>query len=478
MPVLNLALLVCISVCLGLSLVWISDLTGILRAGLAGASFSAKTPQGDRHPPLLQNVMPPSPSSGPSRLSPSAGPPSPSLPSPWYAVNLSLLFPGLGHFYGGQIGRGLLWLILGIGLLATTIWAFLGANGDVQIGAGCLGMGLVLWVFSVIDAYSCLSQAPKQQFRSFASQERKDKTVKDIWFSVFLSQLLPGLGHLQANRLVAGAIFLVVTLLWFTAAALFRSVMMGLGLLLAIACAQLAWQLSFQPVRPAAAPQLAAAGRTGTGTTGSAAELERSESSSRFPVNLPLRLSPAPAVTQAILRKGLALALLILLSRSLMFGSVALAEQWVEPFAVPSESMWPTLQVGDRILVSKSNRYRPERGDIVVFRSRYFIGRDNTVAESEESHFFVKRLVAMAGDQIEISQGQLLLNGLPLNERYLAEPIGYEMPPTVLLPGQLFVLGDNRNFSFDSHVWGALSTQDVVGKAYRISWPPARNRAL
>jgi len=431
--------------------------------------------------------MPPSPSSGPSRLSPSAGPPSPSLPSPWYAVNLSLLFPGLGHFYGGQIGRGLLWFVLGIGLLATTVWAFLGANGDVQIGAGCLGMGVVLWVFSVIDAYSCLCQAPKQQFRSFASQERKDKTAKDIWFSVFLSQLLPGLGHLQANRLVAGVIFLVITLLWFTAAALFRSVMVGLGLLLAIACAQLAWQLSFQPVRPAAAPQLAATAAgtvmtdtvtTDTVTTGSAAESERSENGRRLPVNLPLQLSPAPAVTQAILRKGLALALLIFLSRSLMFGSVALAEQWVEPFAVPSESMWPTLQVGDRILVSKSNRYRPERGDIVVFRSRYFIGRDNTVAESEESHFFVKRLVARAGDQIEISQGQLLLNGLPLNERYLPEPIGYEMPPTVLLPGQLFVLGDNRNFSFDSHVWGALSTQDVVGKAYRISWPPARNQPL
>lgn len=400
--------------------------------------------------------------------------PSSLQPSPWYAVNLSLLFPGVGHFYGGQLLRGMLWLGLGVTLLLLTVWAFLGANGNVQLGAGCLGMGLVLWVFSVIDAYSCLSQTPKQVFRSFASQTRLDGTAKDVWFSVFLSQLLPGLGHLYANRLVAGAIFLVLSLLWFTAVALFSPALIGVGLLLAIACAQLAWQLSVQPVALSANPVNAGA-RVPIDRALEPAPIGEATGLSMV---MPVQVSPAPAAAKLIVRQGLVLAVLILLSRSLMFGSVPLVEHWIEPFAVPSESMVPTLQVGDRILVSKSSSYRPERGDIVVFRSHHAIGAGGTIAESEESQFFVKRLVAIEGDQLQITKGQLIVNGQPLQEAYLPEPIAYELEPQQLLPGQLFVLGDNRNFSFDSHVWGALPAADVVGKAYRISWPPERNQPL
>lgn len=403
-------------------------------------------------------------------------------PSPWYAVNLSLLFPGVGHFYSGQYARGLLWCGLGLSLLLATVWAFLGTHGNVQLGAGCLGMGLVLWVFSVIDAYSSLSQGPQQEFRSFASQARQDETVKDLWFSVFLSQLLPGLGHFHAQRLVAGAVFFAVTLLWLAAVALFPSAIGAMGGLWAIASAQLAWQLSFQPSQPAlAAERSGNAARSGNGNPGNPSNPSNpgiTRPGAGLQMMMPLQVSPAPAVAQGIVRQGLVLAVLILLSRSLMFGSVALAEQWVEPFAVPSESMVPTLQVGDRILVSKSADYRPERGDIVVFRSHHAIGEGGTVAESLESHFFVKRLVALGGDQVEITQGRLLVNGQPQVESYLPEPIRYEMAPQQLPPGELFVLGDNRNFSFDSHVWGTLPARDLVGHAYRISWPPERNQPL
>ncbi len=395
-------------------------------------------------------------------------------PSPWYAVNLSLLFPGVGHVYGGQVGRGLLWFGLGFGLLLTTIWAFLGLHGNVQLGAGCLGMGVVLWVFSVIDAYGCLSQEPKPVFRSFTSQECKDETVKDLWFSVFLSQLLPGLGHLYAQRLVAGAVFLLMTLLWLVAVSLSRSVIMGMGLLWATACAQLAWQLSFQPLQLAGASEFVATASS-VGTV--ADSLGRNRGGLQM-IDPPLKVSPAPAVAQGIVRRGFLLAILLLLSRSLMFGSVTLAERWVEPFSVPSESMVPTLQVGDRILVSKSASYQPKRGDIVVFRSHHVIGEGGKVAESQKSHFFVKRLVALGGDQVEIIQGQLWVNGQPRVEAYLPESIRYELAPQQVPPGELFVLGDNRNFSFDSHVWGTLPTRDVVGHAYRISWPPERNQPL
>ena len=100
------------------------------------------------------------------------------------------------------------------------------------------------------------------------------------------------------------------------------------------------------------------------------------------------------------------------------------------------------------------------------------------VVEQPEGQFFVKRLIAVGGDRLRITRGQLWVNDQPWVEPYLAEPIGYELPELVIPPGQLFVLGDNRNFSFDSHVWGTFPVEDLVGRAYRISWPLERNRPL
>ena len=129
-------------------------------------------------------------------------------------------------------------------------------------------------------------------------------------------------------------------------------------------------------------------------------------------------------------------------------------------------------------MVSKSDGYQPHRGDIVVFQSYYTVGAEQAIALSQESHFFVKRIVAIEGDQLEVRNGQLWVNGEPQLEEYLPEPIRYELPAQQLRQGELFVLGDNRNFSFDSHVWGTLPVQDIVGQAYRISWPPERNQPL
>jgi signal peptidase I len=446
--------------------------------------------------------------------------PSRTLPSPWYAVNLSLLFPGLGHFHGGKLGRGLLWFGLGWGLLLLTVWSFLGANGNSQLGAACLGMGLVLWVFSVIDAYGCLGQADPQVFRSFASQSRDRETAKDLWFSVFLSQLLPGLGHLQAQRLVAGAMFLVLALLALAAATLFWPAMLALAGIMAIATAQLSWQLSVQPLclndsglaqrpapvqdpgqdpgqNPAQNPATTSAKTTAT-ALGNALQTSAASSpgepaspppgpvpmpipssaTSTLASPVPIQMTPAPQITRRIVHQGLLLALLVLLSRSLLFGSGIWVEQWVEPFAVPSESMVPTLQVGDRILVSKSARDLPQRGSVVVFRSHHTIGEGGQVVDVPESQFFVKRLVAVGGDRLKITAGQLWVNDQPQLEPYLAEAIAYELPELQVPPGELFVLGDNRNFSFDSHVWGTLPAENLVGRAYRVSWPLERNRPL
>lgn len=125
-------------------------------------------------------------------------------------------------------------------------------------------------------------------------------------------------------------------------------------------------------------------------------------------------------------------------------------------------SMLPTLEDGEFVLVSKLN-YRfgeVERGDIIVFH--YPMDPDQEL---------IKRVIGLPGDTINVQSGIVSVNGQQLTEPYIAAaPLysGQWMVPE----GQLFVLGDNRNDSSDSHSWGYLPFEKVVGKAIVIYWPP------
>lgn len=147
-----------------------------------------------------------------------------------------------------------------------------------------------------------------------------------------------------------------------------------------------------------------------------------------------------------------------------------------EPRYIPSNSMDPTLHIGDRLLVDKIG-YRwqaPHRGDIVVFNppARLVkLGYDHSQA-------FIKRIIGEPGDTVQVRGGQILLNGKPLAETYILEPPQYEMPAVTVPPGYVFVLGDNRNDSNDSHVWGPLPQQNLIGKARLRFWPIDRLGSL
>jgi len=142
-----------------------------------------------------------------------------------------------------------------------------------------------------------------------------------------------------------------------------------------------------------------------------------------------------------------------------------------QAFYIPSGSMEPTLQIGDRILVGKfSYRLRPiRRGDIIVFRYPLGPARD-----------FVKRVVGLPGETVELREGLVLINGKPLSELYpTALPGGDRACTSTYGPkrvptGQFFVLGDNRCNSEDSRFFGFVPAQNVVGKALLVYWPPPR----
>src|SRR5215212_6681823 len=144
----------------------------------------------------------------------------------------------------------------------------------------------------------------------------------------------------------------------------------------------------------------------------------------------------------------------------------------MEAFWIPSGSMIPTLEIGDRVLVNKFI-YRftePERGDIIVFRS---------VAEGGVD--LIKRVVGLPGDKVELLHGQVYLNGQRQNEPYVVnKPCVSGMPKTcsygpVTVPkGHYFVMGDNRANSADSRFIGPVPKKTIVGEAFLRIWPPGR----
>ncbi len=156
---------------------------------------------------------------------------------------------------------------------------------------------------------------------------------------------------------------------------------------------------------------------------------------------------------------------------------------FVQAFKIPSGSMIPTLLIGDHLLVNKflygteipfSNDKiliirKPERGDIIVFRFPHEPDRD-----------FIKRIIATEGDTIEIKNKNVYLNGALLNEPYIQHTDIYvitggreprdNLPPQAVPKDMYFVMGDNRDQSFDSRYWGFVNAKDIRGKAFILYW--------
>ena len=160
----------------------------------------------------------------------------------------------------------------------------------------------------------------------------------------------------------------------------------------------------------------------------------------------------------------------------------------IQPFKIPTGSMIPTLQVGDRILVSKFiygakvpfTKLRlpklrdPERGDVIVF-----------VFPHDRKKDYIKRLIGLRGENLEINKGNIYVNGEFIDDPRIADKyyysrgkFGQEDEAVSVSDDSYFVLGDNSASSSDSRVWGFVPEENVLGKAFLIFWPPKRIRLI
>ena len=341
-------------------------------------------------------------------------------PNRWLAVNLSVLFPGLGQIYSGAVWKGGLIAIVAAGLMLYATWSIFGAEGDTLTGLWLLVFIVSLYLFNVFDTHRNTDNSQK-------SGNPSKKTPKDPWYAVFLSQILPGLGQLYLQKTVIGGVFLVS---WIAIALLATDHSRLLPLppiIWAIACRH-AYHIPSQ------------------------------------------RRSTSGQVIGAI-------TLAVLLIR-LTFGYIpAWINHSVQQFIVPSDSMLPTLQRNDRMFVSQGEEYTPQVGDLIVFRAPEAAIEETEDAEAADN-FFVKRIIATPGQTVQVTKGQVLINQRPLLEPYVQQAALYEWGPETIPPEAYFVLGDHRNQSSDSHIWGFLPQSNILGKAYKIYWPPERVRSL
>lgn len=133
---------------------------------------------------------------------------------------------------------------------------------------------------------------------------------------------------------------------------------------------------------------------------------------------------------------------------------------------IPSGSMEPTIETGDKVLTLKFPYFftDPQRGDIVVFDPPEPVPNPQKVP-------FIKRLVGLPGDVVEVSDGVLTVNGETFTVPGIPTP-QYDYGPTTVPEGKVFMLGDNRNKSFDSHIWGFADKDNIIAKAWVVIWPP------
>ncbi|MGB3200820.1 MAG: signal peptidase I [Nodosilinea sp.] len=340
--------------------------------------------------------------------------------SSWLAVNLSAALPGLGQLYNGAIARGLAIAFAHGGLVAFILWSIFAAQGNTLRGLMSLVPLLSLYLFNLWDSHHAAN-------RGITLNEFSPLTYRsgDPWYPVFLSQVLPGLGHLFLQRAAIGGALLI------------------LGILTA-------YLANFNPALLPLTPII-------------------------WAVGCGLAYGTAPARQRQWDWLGLLLTAVIV-TRLAVSSIPFVVPQLVVQCIVPSESMLPTLEVRDRIFVrSRPLDHSLSVGEIIVFSNPE---RTPLEQAGDLDNLMVKRIVGLPGQRVEIHSGQVWINGTPLAEPYLTESMGYSWGPETVPEGYLFVLGDNRNNSRDSHVWGFLPRPYVLGNAYKVYWPPQRVQAL
>jgi signal peptidase I len=345
---------------------------------------------------------------------------------PWFAVNLSGILPGIGQIYAGKTAKGYTILASFYILISIGGWLLIDTIGNPLMGIVIiLFAGVFLPIWNLFDSYHTAKSVNSREFES----DRKQN--KDAWLAVFLSGFIPGLGHAYLKKWIPCILFF----------ATFVIVSGGSAL-----------ELKYPGIALASAVLKFLLGV------------------------LALYFAYISAPVHRDSRKAIVLFITAFVGISVVFNAIlafTIRQFVAEARYIPAASMEPTLKINDRLIINKLT-YRfhaPERGDIVVFSPPEALRKEGY------KDAFIKRIIGIPGDRIEVKSGKVYINGKVLNENYLDEASHYNWSSTALTPdgvvpgGHYLVLGDNRNNSYDSHYWGFVPRENIIGKATQRFFP-------
>lgn len=349
---------------------------------------------------------------------------------PWCAVFLSSFLPGAGQIYAGALWRGVVFIaafFLVILSFVVALAGFLctpspgGAASFLLILPASFIVYACILIFSLFDAHKSA-----RRFNADHQVPPAEKPKKNPWLAVFFSHLFPSVGQFYNGSILKGLAAIVL----FFVIALLEEIHWGFAFLF-VPYSLLVMKDAFDTAE------------------------HKNGSNRRF-------FQQGTMVAQV----------LVLTSVTLTAAPIGyyVKTHYVEAFKIPSGAMMPTILIGDHILTDKTiEPYDLRRGDIVVFRY-----------PENRSKNFIKRIIALSGETVEGRGRTVYVNGQPLEEPY-AQYLSYDGSPSgeddnrtfgpVRVPEDAyFVMGDNRNNSMDSRVWGPVPANDMLARALKIYW--------
>jgi signal peptidase I len=346
---------------------------------------------------------------------------------PWLAVFLSNVWPGIGQIYGGNKARGITFILISVFLSVTSIVCFLcflffedtATSRSFEFTA--IITGFIFFIFCIYTLFDAYKTA--KNYNSIHNLIPEPYLKKKPWLAAFLSYIFPGLGQCYNNQMLKGFVFIVCTIVI----------------------------LIYYPLFFFMIPLVLYAIKDAFDSA------EKKNGSNRKFVE-----QGTPWVRVFVVA--------IIIFDLIPFDDIV-KEHFLQAYRIPAGSMSPALEIGDRILIDKTSKAREniERGNIVVF-----------IYPEDRSKDFIKRVIGLSGDTIEIRNKKIYLNGVLYTDPYGVCTDDFIIPgtiqprdnygPVTVRPGSFFVLGDNRDQSFDSRFWGFVSKEDIKGKAWKIYW--------
>ncbi len=376
------------------------------------------------------------------------------MKSPWLAVLLSKIFPGAGHIYSGEKPRGILYIALTIVLylaLVLSICGFLlienAANARFMavIAFAAIFFLLIVSIYVLFDAYKITKRN-----NPVDAQPAVSKDYRKAWLAAFLSSLFPGIGQFYNGQILKGAGFVAAMIALVITEDTFTPLIIA-GLFVYIYGIKDAYD---------------------------SAETMNGSGNRFFHQN-----------------RTIVLFMMVMFALQSIPFSKIIKENVVEAFKIASGSMIPTMTLGDSLLLGKLRSFTSplKRGDVVVFP--YPVNPEKN---------FVKRVIGLGGDRVQFINGELYVNEQLVSSRLIGERSGEgirisgQFGPAIefeeqigdakyhvqylrdktarneghwLIPeDSVFVLGDNRDSSQDSRIWGPVKKDGIKGKAMKIYW--------